>query len=68
VILTVVEPKITIDDVPELPYEDIEMLAELATRQRDLDAVGNHIGGLHEVEAFRTFRGLGAADSPLANL
>src|SRR5688572_20448247 len=32
---TVVSPEITEDDVEELPYEDVEMLVEFATRQRD---------------------------------
>lgn len=59
--ITVKSPAITEDDVvgPDpLPFEDIEMLVELATRQRDLDALGHHIGGLHTVKAWRTFRGL----------
>lgn len=54
-----VEPKLTADDVSNVPVEDKEMLVEIGTRQRDLDAVGDHIGGLHTSEKFRTFRGLG---------
>lgn len=58
---TVKNPELTEDDVngdDPIPFEDIEMLVEIATRQRDIDAVGNHLGGLHSVKAWRTFRGL----------
>lgn len=55
----VVEPELTPEEVPEVvPYEDIELLAELATRQRDVDALGHHIGGLHTSKDWRVFRGL----------
>lgn len=66
VVATVKEPEITEDDVtgPDpLPFEDVEMLVEIATRQRDLDALGHHIGGLHTSKAWRTFRGLDHLDS-----
>jgi len=56
VVHTVVEPEITEADVPQLPSEDTEMIVEFATRQRDLDAVGNHIGGLDKLEDYRKFR------------
>lgn len=62
---TVVEPKITEDDVPDLPFEDVELLAELATRRRDIDAVGNHLGGLDASPKFRKFRGLDIGLPPL---
>jgi hypothetical protein len=42
----------------ELPFEDIELLVELGTRQRDVDAVGNHLGGLHTSKEWRIFRGI----------
>lgn len=57
-VLTMVkEPEITEEDIPELPYEDIELLVEIGTRQRDIDAVGNQIAGLHKSEDWRKFRG-----------
>lgn len=62
---TVVEPKITEEDVDDLPYEDIELLVQLATRSTDMDAVGHHIAGLERVESFRQFRGLDSSFSGL---
>lgn len=53
---TVVDPVVSEDEVPELPAEDVDMLLEFATRQRDLDALYHHIGGLHKQEDFRNFR------------
>jgi hypothetical protein len=58
VALTVVEPELTADDVDSLPFEDVEMLVEFATRARDIDAVGHHLGGLETVDSFRDLRGL----------
>lgn len=55
---TVVKPAISVEDVEELPYEDVEMIVSIAMRDRDLDAVGKHIGGLDKVADFRRFRGL----------
>lgn len=54
------EPTVTREDVEndEIPFEDIEMLVELGTRQRDVDAVGNHLGGLHKSAEWRRFRGI----------
>lgn len=68
VAITVKEPEITEDDVAELPYEDCELLVEVATRQRDLDAEGHHIGGLEKSADFRRFRGLDFGDTTLADL
>jgi hypothetical protein len=59
---TVVEPAVTPDEVEDLPYEDVEMIVEIATRNRDLDAVGHHIAGLEKVDSFRRFRGLDSVD------
>jgi hypothetical protein len=59
VLQTVVEPKLTEADVKEVPYEDKEMLVQIATRQRDLDAEGEHLAGLSTSEKFRRFRQLG---------
>lgn len=56
--VTVIEPKITEEDVTELPVEDRELLVNLATRATDLDAVGNQIGGLHKQAQFRALRGI----------
>lgn len=64
----VVNPKLTAEDVLELPYEDKEMLVEIASRVRDLDAEGHHIGGLHTSKDFRTFRGLGSFDEDVEDL
>lgn len=54
---TVVNPKVTPEQVPEIPYEDTDMLVEIATRQRDVDALGHHIAGLHTNKDWRKFRG-----------
>ena len=59
VILTVVEPKLDEESVKSVPYEDKDMIVQLATRQRDLDAEGEHIAGLTKSEKFRQFRELG---------
>lgn len=65
--LMMVEPKVTEEDVAKglVPYEDIELLMELATRQRDVDAVGKHLGGLDTVKSFRELRGLPDVESDL---
>lgn len=57
---TVVEPKIEVEDVKDLPAEDLEMIVDFAMRNRDLDAVGHHLAGLETQSSFRTFRGLDA--------
>ncbi len=53
------DPVITVEELEndEIPYEDVELLVEIGTRQRDLDALGRHISGLHKVEEWRKFRG-----------
>jgi hypothetical protein len=58
--LTVVSPTVTEEEFAsgDIPFEDKEMLVEIATRQRDIDAVGHHLAGLESVKAWRTFRGL----------
>lgn len=53
---TVVAPKITPDEVSKLPAEDLPFLAEIAYRQRDVDAVGNSIAGLDKLAKYATFR------------
>ena len=62
---TVVEPAITQDEVEEIPAEDIEMLVEFATRQRDIDAVFRHISGLDQLESFRQFRSIASGAAGL---
>lgn len=56
--LTVIEPALGPDDVPELPFEDQEMVVEFALRMRDLDAVYHHLGGLETIESFRDARSI----------
>lgn len=62
VMLSVVEPKLSEADLKDVPYEDKEFIVSVATRQRDLDAEGEHIAGLTKSEKFRKFRGLGEFD------
>lgn len=59
---TVVNPTITVEDVDSLPSEDIEMLMDFAMRNRDVDILGHHIGGLETQADFRRFRSLGLSD------
>lgn len=65
---TVVKPEVKEEEVELLPYEDQEFLVEVATRNRDLDALGHHIGGLHTQSDFRRFRNLPDDDAGLASL
>ncbi len=65
--ITVISPKITEADAAGLPYEDKEFLVSLATRQRDTDVLGDHIGGLREVEKFRRFREIDEFSPTLAD-
>lgn len=60
VIKTVVEPKLDETDFGDdgIPQEDIEFLTQIATRQRDMDAAGKHIGGLEKIQSFRDLRGI----------
>jgi hypothetical protein len=58
--IMVVSPKLTDADLPDIPYEDKEMLVEIGTRVRDFDAVGDQLGGLHNLEKWRKFRGFGS--------
>lgn len=54
--ITVTEPTVEPHEVADLPYEDVEMLASLALRQRDVDAAYRHIGGLDSIPSFRRAR------------
>lgn len=60
VVNTVAAPEVEESDVPDLPYEDVEMIVAFATRQIDTDAIGHHLAGLETVDSFRRFRGLDA--------
>jgi hypothetical protein len=65
---SVVEPKVDDELYSQIPYEDKELIVEIATRQRDVDAVGDHIGGLHTNKKWRKFRGLDFGDTDLEGL
>lgn len=54
--VTVVEPKIEPEDVPELPTEDVDMVLEFAMRRRDTDEIGHHLAGLEKVDEWNKFR------------
>lgn len=58
--LTVTKPTVTEEDFSNgaLPFEDKEMIVEFATRQRDIDAIGHHIGGLEKVRDWKSFRSI----------
>lgn len=58
-------PSIDDADLPELPAEDIEMLAAFANRSIDTDAVGHQLGGLETVKSFREARGIFTSDENL---
>ena len=66
--VTVVEPKLTPEEILKIPFEDKDMIVSLATRQRDLDAEGEHLAGLTTSEKFRKFRRLGEFDEDVAGL
>lgn len=55
---TVVEPSLTPEDVKDIPFEDVELISAIATRQRDVDALGHHIAGLDKNADWRKFRGV----------
>lgn len=63
---TVVEPKLTEDDLKDVPVEDKDLLVAFALRREDMDAEGEHLAGLTKSEKFRNFRGLDSLDSLFA--
>jgi hypothetical protein len=65
-VAALVTPKVTDETVNKVPIEDRELITQIATRARDRDAVGDHIGGLHESEKWRRFRQVGEFDPTLA--
>lgn len=56
-----IDPQVSEDDVPELPYEDIELLIAFANRSTDIDAAYRQLGGLDKLDRFREARGIWAA-------
>lgn len=60
-----IDPKVEIEDVPDLPAADIDMLISIANRERDMDAVGHHLSGLETVDSFKRFRGLDSGNEGL---
>lgn len=68
VLKAVVAPKLSADDLDDVPYEDMEFIVSIATRARDLDAAGRHIAGLSDLEEFRRFRKLGEFDEDVEGL
>lgn len=64
--VTLVDPKLSAAEVLEtVPTPDIEVLVEFASRRRDVDVVGHHIGGLEVSAEWRTFRGLPTSEQNL---
>ena len=64
--ITVVEPKLAPEEVANVvPTPDKEVLVELASRRRDMDVVGHHIGGLEASPAFRKFREIDSGESDI---
>lgn len=53
---TLVSPEVAPEDVPKLPVEDVQFIVEIATRQRDTDALGRHLAGLERTAEFQAFR------------
>lgn len=66
--MTVVNPKLEDADLPDIPYEDKDMIVQFAMRERDMDAEYKHIGGLHKSATFRAVRELPSLDSTLEDV
>lgn len=62
---TLVKPRVTPEQAAQVPYEDKELIVAIATRQRDMDAEYEQIGGLTKSEKYRRFRKLGEFDPAL---
>lgn len=54
--ITVKEPEITEEDVPDIPMEDLDMILSFAMRDDDVDAVGHQLSGMETSEKWRKFR------------
>ena len=60
---TLVDPALSPEEVKDtVPTPDLEVLVELASRRRDMDVKGHHIGGLEVSADFRKFRGIESGD------
>jgi hypothetical protein len=60
---TLVEPELSPEEVKDtVPTPDLEVLVELASRRRDMDVKGHHIGGLEVSADWRKFRGIESRD------
>lgn len=66
--IMVIEPALDDETVKTVPFEDKDFLVALGTRQRDIDAEGEHIAGLTKSEKFRRFRRLGEFDADVEGL
>lgn len=63
---TLVEPSLTPEEVKDtVPTPDKEVLVELASRRRDMDVKGHHIGGLEVSADWRKFRGIESGDEDI---
>jgi len=66
---TLVSPELTPDEVIDtVPTPDLEVLVELASRRRDMDVTGHHIGGLEVSAEFRKFRGIDGSDEDILDV
>lgn len=66
---TLVDPALTPEEVIEtVPTPDLEVLVELASRRRDMDVKGHHIGGLEVSAEFRKFRGIDGGDEDILDV
>lgn len=65
---TVVSAELKPEDVSELPFEDVEMLAGFIQRTNDIDAVGHQLGGLEVQDSFREHRGIASLAEIAAGL
>lgn len=64
-----VNPALTPEEVAStVPTPDKEVLVELATRRRDMDVVGHHIGGLEVSAEWRKFRGIDSGDEDILDV
>jgi hypothetical protein len=54
--ITLVDPVVTEEDVEEMSTLDVELIANIAARRTDTDAVGHQLGGLDTQQSFREFR------------
>lgn len=66
---TLVEPALTPEEVKDtVPTPDLEVLVELASRRRDMDVEGHHIGGLEVSAKWRKFRNIDDGDEDILDV